>query len=325
MITAVAPIVALSAATWENALEEMLSSATHARVGGDLVVHSVHKHVVNIQSEGGLIALTHDRLDDAPWTIRIRASDWLTLRARVGDRVEVAGGAGDRHALVVHSVSGSVKITLDPADRWIPATDARTPSTAALRAARSALDAFAAPPAITPFGAASAQALDAGVERMRAAATVLLLGAEAAASVTEAARRLLGLGEGLTPSGDDILTGLAFVAAHPGFGLTTILEPLTAAARDGQASTTLLSIVTLRAALTGRARRRLHDLVCAIIVGDSPGVVTMAIETAAIGHTSGCDMLTGIRLALDLAEAARIRGGLSTSTPQIATPQGESR
>lgn len=334
-MTPVAPLATLRAATWEDALEETLSSAIHAGFGGDLIVHSVHDHVVNIQCDGGLIALAHDRLDDAPWTIRIPASGWPTLRAQVGDRVGVDGGAGDGQALVVNTVAGSVRIMLDAADRWTPVVDARTPSTAALRAARIALDAFTCPAAITPFGAASAQALDAGVERMRAAATALLHGADTAAlvtasiaepiakPVTEAARRLLGLGEGLTPSGDDILTGLAFVAAHPGFGLTAILEPVTAAVRDGEDSTTLLSLVTLRAALAGRARRRLHDLVTAVIVGDNPRIVTMAIETAAIGHTSGYDILTGIRLALDLAGTARTRARISTSTPHIATPQGE--
>jgi hypothetical protein len=329
-MTPVAPIVALRAATWEDALEETLSSAAHSGFGGDLIVHSVHDHVVNIQCDGGLIALAHDQLDDAPWTIRIPALDWPALRAQVGDRVVVGSGAGDGHALVMHSVAGSVRITLDPANRWTPIVDARIPSTAALRAARTALDAFTSPAAITPFGVASAQALDAGVERMRAAATALLHGADNAQPVTEAARRLLGLGEGLTPSGDDILTGLAFVAAHSGFGLTAILEPVTAAVRDGDDSTTLLSMVTLRAALAGRARRRLHDLVSAVIVGDGPRVVAMAIETVALGHTSGYDILTGIRLALDLAEAARIRVRLSTATPQIhtpyiETPQGESR
>ena len=113
----VAPLAALRAVTWEDTLEETLSSATHAGVGGGLSVHSVHDHVVNIQCDGGLIALAHDSLDDAPWTIRIPASGWPTLHAQVGDRVVVDGGAGDGQALVVHSVAGSVRIMLDAADR----------------------------------------------------------------------------------------------------------------------------------------------------------------------------------------------------------------
>jgi hypothetical protein len=351
-MTPVATLIALRAASWENALEETASSATHAGFGGDRIVHSVHDHVVNIQCDGGLIALAHERLDDAPWTIRVPASGWPTLRAQVGDRVTVDDYAGDGRALVIHSVAGFVRIVLNPADRWNPVVDARTPSTTALCTARATLQPFTSPAAITPFGAVSAQALDEGVERLRAAATGLLRGADAAErvtesfaqpdiasfaqpdiasfaqpiaqQVTEAARRLLGLGEGLTPSGDDILTGLAFVAAHPGFGLTAILEPLTAAVRDADNSTMLLSIVTLRAALAGRARRRLHDLVTAVIVGDSPRIVTMATETAAIGHTSGCDILTGIRLALDLAETACTGAGVSGTNPHTAQPQGTS-
>ena len=330
----VAPFVALRAVAWDDALEEVLSSASHVRIGGDLTVYSVHDHVVNVECDGGLIALARDDLDDAPWTVRLPASSWPTLRAQVGDRVGVVGAAADRHARGVHSRGGSVRIVLDTANRWAPVVDTRTPSTAALRAAHTALDACPAPVAITSFGIASAPALDAGVERMRAAATALLLDADAAEvaasiaeplakPVTEAARRLLGLGEGLTPSGDDILTGLAFVAAHPGFGLTAILEPVAAAVRDGDDRTTLLSIVTLRAALAGRARRRLHDLVTAVILGDSPRIATTADETAAIGHTSGYDILTGVRLAFELAETVSTLTRTSTATVPTGTPQGE--
>jgi hypothetical protein len=330
----IAHLVALRAVAWEDALEQVLSSATHPSSAGDLTVLSVHRHVVNIRCGDGLIALAHDRLDDAPWTIRIPALGWPDLHAQVGDRVEIEGSAADGYALVLHSAVGPLRIVLDPAGRWTPVVDASTPSTPALRAARTALEAFDAPAATTPFGAASAQALDAGVARMRSAATALLLGAAPAevarpadepitSPVTAAARRLLGLGEGLTPSGDDILTGLVFVAAHPGFGLTAILEPVAAVVRDAEDSTTLLSSVTLRAALAGRARRRLHDLVHAVIVGDSPGIVTMVAETAAIGHTSGRDILTGVRLALDLAETAAALAHVSTATRPIATPQGE--
>ncbi|MFC7790109.1 oxamate carbamoyltransferase subunit AllH family protein [Microbacterium sp. MAHUQ-60] len=295
-MTPVAPPVALRATTWDAALEETLSSSAHAGMLGDLSVHSVHDRVINLRCGDGLIALVDDRLDDAPFTIRIRSAQWPLLPARVGDpaRITVDG-------LIVHAARTDVRVVLHPADRWIPAPIQGAPSVAALRDARAALAAMTPPPPMTPFGLASAPALAAGIDRMRIAASAVLQGSPAENAVTDAARRLIGLGEGLTPSGDDILTGLAFIAAHPGFGLTRLIAPLSDAVCAGFDATTLLSTVTVQAALAGRARARLHDLVAAVVDGSSERILTAAVATAAIGHTSGHDILTGIRLALDLA------------------------
>jgi hypothetical protein len=168
------------------------------------------------------------------------------------------------------------------------------------------LDGMPAPAASTPFGALAADALVAGIRRLDTAARVLLAsgGSEEGALVTAAAERLLGLGEGLTPSGDDVLTGLAFVSAHPGFGLTSLLTPLRAAAATAERRTTQLSEVTLRAALSGRGRRRMHDLIDAVIAGEENDLRTAVSRTAEIGHTSGHDILAGIRLGMRLSASA---------------------
>jgi len=313
-MTPVAPLVALRATTWDAALEETLSSTAHARALGDLSVHSVHSRVVNIRCGDELIALADDRLDDAPWTVRIPTDGWSVLRPRVGDRVETGHGC-----LVVHAAGVAVRILLDPDDRRNAVAADGEPAITALRDARAALSGFTSPSRATAFGRASAQALDTGVERMRVAAAARVRGDGADESIIEAARRLIGLGEGLTPSGDDILTGLAFVAAHPGFGLTPLLAPLSYAARAGAQATTLLSVVTLRAALAGRARRRMHDLVESVILGSTDRTISAAVEIAAIGHTSGLDLLTGIRLGIDLAEIS-----YACARTSIETPEGES-
>ncbi len=119
--------------------------------------------------------------------------------------------------------------------------------------------------------------------------------------MTPAAQRLIGLGEGLTPTGDDILTGLAFLAAQDGMRLGAHLSAIAAVDTD---ATTLLAAVTLRHALQGRARQRLHDLALAI-GDDEAGILRAAARIREIGHTSGEDLLTGIRLALDLESALR--------------------
>ncbi|QMU97763.1 DUF2877 domain-containing protein [Microbacterium esteraromaticum] len=302
-MTPVATPVALRAHTWDAALEETLSGGSDAPAVG-VAVHSVHRSVVNIRRGAALIALAHERLDDAPWTVRISERDWPAVAsARAGDDVLLADDA-----VVLRPADDEVRIVLDPRDRRVLGATTGIPSTDSLRGACAVLDAVPSPAATTPFGALAADALAAGIHRLQASARELIAtdAPDAADATAAAAERLLGLGEGLTPSGDDVLTGLAFVAAHPGFGLSTLLAPLRAAAATAHRRTTQLSEVTLRAALGGRARRRMHDLMDAVISGDAAALRTAVAGTAEIGHTSGHDILTGIRLGVVLA-ASHIR------------------
>lgn len=103
---------------------------------------------------------------------------------------------------------------------------------------------------------------------------------------------LLGLGPGLTPSGDDFLGG-AMVALSL-LGLTglrdaiwTTLEPLVAC------STNDISRAHLAAAAHGLGSAALHAALNAVIGGraDALGAGLAAID--AIGHTSGWDALAG--------------------------------
>jgi hypothetical protein len=51
----------------------------------------------------------------------------------------------------------------------------------------------------------------------------------------------------------------------------------------------------------------MHDLLDALIAGDEAAVRIAVGRTAEIGHTSGFDILTGIRIALELALDTRTR------------------
>lgn len=317
-MTPVATPVALRAHTWDAALEETLSGGSDAPALGIAAapriaaVHSVHTSVVNIRCGDALIALAHQRLDDAPWTVRIANRDWPALAAsRVDDAVALSPGR-----IMVGRASGAVRIGLAPeaARRLMPAEG--TPAPAALRRALEILSAIPSPTAATSFGALAADALAAGIRRLRVSARQLLdaPSPEAADAVARSAGRLIGLGEGLTPSGDDVLTGLAFVAAHPGFALRPLLSPLRTVAAAAEAGTTLLSAITLRAAVDGRARARMHDLLLALIGADETDLRDAVVRTAAIGHTSGYDILTGIRLGLELERDARTRSTATLGT-----------
>lgn len=108
--------------------------------------------------------------------------------------------------------------------------------------------------------------------------------------------RLVGLGAGLTPSGDDVLAGM-LIALH-------LIRPSDAehigrlVVRIVRGRTTKISQAYLEAAAGGNAGEAWHDLARQLERG-SGGVRTASQRVMAFGETSGADMLTGFVLAAE--------------------------
>ncbi|MFC0863504.1 DUF2877 domain-containing protein [Sphaerimonospora cavernae] len=125
-----------------------------------------------------------------------------------------------------------------------------------------------------------------------------------------AAEGLIGLGPGLTPSGDDMLSGLLVTLRHLGRaadapGAVRLADWLAAAVTyDARTRTTPISATLLHCAAHGQAGSE--------VLGVLRGVAGLQpLEPAVhrllrLGHTSGADMLLGIRIGLSavIAEAA---------------------
>jgi Protein of unknown function (DUF2877) len=105
---------------------------------------------------------------------------------------------------------------------------------------------------------------------------------------------LIGLGPGLTPSGDDFLMGA--LALLDALGQRKIHAALARAVIDAApALTSPLSACFLRAAAAGHVGERLHGAVASILHANVDAAVAGAPR---IGHTSGWDMLAGIAATL---------------------------
>lgn len=109
---------------------------------------------------------------------------------------------------------------------------------------------------------------------------------------------LLGLGPGLTPSGDDLLAG-AMLALHA-LGRRRALQDLgEAVLREAPARTSALSIAHLRAAADGQVNALLHRA-CAAILGSAPSrwhAPLTALRNA--NHCSNWDAMAGIVAVLE--------------------------
>jgi hypothetical protein len=109
---------------------------------------------------------------------------------------------------------------------------------------------------------------------------------------------LLGLGPGLTPSGDDLICG-ALLALHA-MGRRTVATALARwalpLAREGSPP---ISTAHLAAAADGEGAAGLHLLLRGLGRDPAWGLPPHLPTLAALGHTSGWDALTGIWLAMN--------------------------
>ncbi len=117
--------------------------------------------------------------------------------------------------------------------------------------------------------------------------------------VAQGGRELIGLGPGLTPSGDDFLGGLLF-AAH---SLKTAFpqnyrweeEPVKALIDWASTQTHPISHTILRDHASGHGPEPLHELVASLLKGRDPGrTLEWARRLIGIGDTSGWDILAGM-------------------------------
>ena len=114
----------------------------------------------------------------------------------------------------------------------------------------------------------------------------------------DAAPRLIGRGEGLTPLGDDLLAG--WLALHRAAGVTT--PEVDDVVRSHAHRTTLLSATLLDCAGHGEVLPEFAAWVGALGTPDAPA---RAAALTAVGATTGAGLLHGAHLALtQLQEAA---------------------
>jgi uncharacterized protein DUF2877 len=192
----------------------------------------------------------------------------------------LVGGVTD-----LRGVRGMVIVDLSRATAWSP----RLPAAARVRFGQAFAGVVAA---AAPSGASSISALR----------SALLTGDTPLAET--AALALIGLGVGLTPSGDDFLVGLLA-------GLEATENPMreglaAAIAPEAPRRTTEFGAAVLHHACRGEFSQRLHDVLIAVAARDVRGLRPAIERATAYGATSGTDTLAGLSCALDVAVGRRI-------------------
>ena len=115
---------------------------------------------------------------------------------------------------------------------------------------------------------------------------------------TAAATALLGLGAGLTPSGDDFVGGAFFARAILARADASECARWRAAAETVRAAaiaaTHPISAALLGDLLAGQGWAPLHELVHALACDDAPGTLEAGRRLVRLGHSTGWDVLAGL-------------------------------
>lgn len=272
-------------------------------------VHSVFDRVVNVQFEGErLLTLAHRGADDAPDSVVVDLDSWSAFDVAPGTRVRLADSRIDMEA--------GVSIELDDARPWQPRLPAYAKDTARLRAnvpaAQDCLDhqrrelgpRRAAGPDRTDLEATMVTAF-----RRNAAGLCDALAQNDETLVRERVDALVGLGPGLTPSGDDFLLGLLAVLNIPGSPGRAWRRIGSRVLEYARIHTHMISVAALRHAAAGRVRASVTDL-CDALMHASPTSTLRALQRVMrIGASSGSEIalgvLAGFRLHLSCAHESR--------------------
>lgn len=236
-----------------------------------------------VDSRGRLITVGLPAVGNGPFTILIEGRPGLFNTLSLNQPIQA------NHRLLK---AGSWRISLDQARVWPPKI-AIPPSPPSL----SFLIHLAQPYAEWPLGLNEETPLGQTLARRAGEAARRLNRAISQTPVRQkveaAAAQLAGLGQGLTPAGDDYLIGV--MAALWLTGQKEFLAPIAAAAIP---KTTALSAAFLRAAARGEFTEPWHALAWAWLKEDSRAMAG-AIETIAkFGASSGVDALAGFANAL---------------------------
>ncbi len=115
------------------------------------------------------------------------------------------------------------------------------------------------------------------------------------------ASKLAGLGEGLTPAGDDFMMGALHASwiVHPPEIASALAREIVETA---PALTTSLSAAWLRSAGKGEAGILWHNFFNALITDDPQAIEIQIAKLLSIGHTSGADAFAGFMSTLMHAE-----------------------
>lgn len=112
--------------------------------------------------------------------------------------------------------------------------------------------------------------------------------------INGAVKSLIGLGVGLTPSGDDFLAGFIFTITKLNNPIAVLVRKAVESILEEEARTTEISRHMLMAACEGKVRENIENLIKGIFQQESDISEDTIYNVLSIGSTSGVDLAIGV-------------------------------
>lgn len=127
---------------------------------------------------------------------------------------------------------------------------------------------------------------------------ILSINQEDPEQITEAGREAAGIGPGLTPSSDDMLTGLMISFIYAGHYYNwekgRAQDINSAILKGAKGRTTQLSYEMMSFAVRGEVTKNIHQLMKCIYTNSNEEIFKSILDVMNYGETSGSDLLAGI-------------------------------
>ena len=272
-------------------------------------VHSVFDRVVNVHcaEEDRLYTLACRRSDDAPCTLVVDIPSFASLGLRRGMSTASNGAK--------LCVGEALAIGLASAAPWSSVLPPWPSHDVPVQWALGFADREGIGGGVKPRpGRRNAVEIETG--RVLRAAISALCSALSAGRMDEAYQhgsRLIGLGPGLTPAGDDFLVGLATVCAMPGGGMQECRDLLARLIDGSGPRTNPISHAAMSEAARGRVRESIVQFASAMTSGTRSTTELAARRLISIGATSGTDILLGMLAGFQLRQAMAGHGDLEAA------------
>lgn len=276
----------LDATRMSDSVSRLISQRAHTSGR----VHSVFRAALNIVTVDGLVTIAAEDAGGLPNGILLPGA--IDYRAHGLQQDMIA--SLDRAAVRVPAAGFVIRIS--SARPW----SARLPVADGRRWATRTADAHALLRSAVRLAPAGLLAIPVARELLADVGRAIARGDDEGAAL--AARSLVGMGPGLTPSGDDALVGVEaalHALGHPSAGF------LAAALADVDERTTAVSAVLLSHASRGEFTERIHRLLGALLVGRAQALPAAVRRAVAWGATSGADGVSGVLTGLDAATSGQ--------------------
>jgi len=265
-------------------------------------IHSSFERAVNMSIGGDLYSVATAGVPRTPFTVTVDGLETITSLGEGQDVQLKADGLYVKHRLVVDTASAPI---------WRPRSTegAAEPRLAADRLTESLHvhgRGGGLKPLLDMFGVQGDE--DTPYSSRARAIVQGLLGDGLGEDSLMHAAKLIGLGPGLTPSGDDLLSGLMstlHLSRLPG-GLLKAKTRLTQRVlSEAGSKTNAISGFMLKHYSEGLIDENTDDLITALSQG-SPTRLDEAVERLSrTGHSSGTDLAVGVLVALRLMEKSK--------------------